>query len=484
MTRKTWQPHWHGEGGGRELLRLAVPFILSNSFIMLQITLDRMMLSWSDSEAVGASMIGAVLFWTPISLLQYTANYATTFVAQYLGAGQTRRVGPSVWQALYFSLVAGLAFLALIPLVGPLIALAGHSARLQELEAVYLRCLCFSALPTLVTAAAGSFFAGRGDSRTVMLLDAVGMMVNGVLAYAWIFGNWGFPRLGIAGAGWATVAGTSVSAVLAVTLMMRSRYEEEFATRSGWKFDPELFLRLMRFGGPNGFYAAMDALVFTVFMVLVGWWGSSELTATSITFTLNLIAYLPIMGIGQAVAVLVGQRLGEDRPEVAARTTWAGFWIALSGMGLVALAYVLGPELLLRAFRDEADPAKWDQVRSLAVVLLRFVAVYTLFDSMNLVFSFALRGAGDTRFVSGAVLALAWPLMVLPTWSAYHFGWGLFWAWSFAALYIIVLALTYFLRFLHGKWRSMRVIEMVAIQRVVAQEEHGRQALASPVHPG
>jgi MATE family multidrug resistance protein len=95
----------------------------------------------------------------------------------------------------------------------------------------------------------------------------------------------------------------------------------------------------------------------------------------------------------------------------------------------------------------------------LVPVLLRFVAVYSLFDSMNLVFSFALKGAGDTRYVTLVSLLLAWPLMVLPTWAALEYSWGLLAAWSFASTYVIVQALLFWLRFVGGKWRSMRVIE-------------------------
>ena len=106
----------------------------------------------------------------------------------------------------------------------------------------------------------------------------------------------------------------------------------------------------------------------------------------------------------------------------------------------------------------------------LVPVLLRFVAVYSLFDSMNLVFSFALRGAGDTRFVTVLSLALAWPLMVVPTWAAWHYGWGLYWAWTFASAYVIALGFTFLLRFRVGKWKSMRVIESAP---VVSDEDQG-----------
>src|SRR6516162_7756578 len=151
-------------GGTAELLRLAWPLVLSNSFWTLQIVLDRILIIRSLGEGVGAAFSAAMFFWVPMSLLQNTASYATTFVAQYSGANQPHRVGPAVWQSLYFSLLSGLAFLGLVPLADWLFALGNHTPQLQAMEATYFRCLCFAALPIAMTASVSSFFAGRGDS--------------------------------------------------------------------------------------------------------------------------------------------------------------------------------------------------------------------------------------------------------------------------------------------------------------------------------
>jgi MATE family multidrug resistance protein len=452
-----WSERWHQEGGGRELLQLAIPLILSSSFMTLQITIDRALLSQASSDAVAAAMPAAVLYWTFLALFQFTANYATTFVAQYVGAERPHRVGPAVWQALYFSVAGGVAFLGLLPIAGHLFSLGAHSAAIQDLEVTYFRSLCFAALPALVVASVNSFFAGRGNSWTVLLIDATGLTLNALLAYAWIFGHWGFPAWGIAGAGWATVAGSTTSATLGLFLLFRPKYRKTFATLAGWRFEPQLFSRLMRFGLPNGLQWMLDALAFTVFLFLVGRLGDGELAATNIAFTINMVALLPMLGMAQAVCVLVGQRLGQERPELAERTTWNGFLLAWLYMAAVVLQYVLVPQVFLYFFQSADD--KWPIVARFVPVLLRFVAVYSLFDSMSLVFSFALRGAGDTRFVTVVALALAWPLMVLPTWATWYYDWGLYWAWAFASAYIISLSFTFLFRFRAGKWKSMRVIE-------------------------
>src|SRR5260370_8291929 len=119
MGRSSWLRGWHGEGGGREVLALAWPLIVGNSLWTAQIILDRILLSRTASDTVGAAMASAMLFWTPLTLFQFTANYATTFVAQYTCAGQPRRVGPILLQSLYFSVFALHAFILFAPFVQP-----------------------------------------------------------------------------------------------------------------------------------------------------------------------------------------------------------------------------------------------------------------------------------------------------------------------------------------------------------------------------
>jgi MATE family multidrug resistance protein len=459
MATGTWRRYGPDRASAVTLLRLAWPLVLTNAFWMAQISLDRVLLSRSgNSAAAGAAMAAALLFWAPLSLLYQTATFVSTFVAQYGGAGQPRRAGAAAWQALWFAVLGGLAFLLLIPLAGPLMAAAGHDPALRELEAVYFRCLCFSALPTLINGVVGGYFTGRGQGRVVLLLMAVSLGVNVVLGCAWVYGLWGFPEWGIAGAGWATVVATAVSAVLGVVLLLGRRQREECGTGAGWRYDRDLFRRLLRFGLPSGVFGALDTLGFTLFVLFVGRLGEVELTASTVAFTLNMIVFMPAIGLAQAVSVRVGHHLGAGEPDGAERATWTGLWIGVGGTAAVGLMYVLLPGPLVWLFHSPTDP-RWPLVAAWVPVLLRFVAVYCLFDCANLVLSFALRGAGDTRFVGAVALALSWPLMVLPTWLAAERRWDLLWPWTFASGYIMTLALIFLLRFLRGKWRFMSVIE-------------------------
>jgi MATE family multidrug resistance protein len=450
---------WRRPGGGGEVWRIAWPLIFTNSFVTLQLTLDRLFLSQHSSDEMAACMAGTMLFWTPIALLQFTASYCSAFVAQYKGAGQPEKIGPVVWQSIHFAVLAGLGFFGFLWLIDPLIAWVGHPSALRGLEARYLRCLTFAALPVMLTGATAGFFSGLGHSKTVLLVNAVGLVVNALLDYLLIFGRWGFPEMGIEGAGWATVAGCSVSALLGCVLFLGRKNARKYRTVAGWRFDLALMGRLLRYGIPNGVLVGMETLAFTLFLIFVGRIGIVELAGSTIAFTLNLPAYFPTMGIGQGVGVVVGQRLGAGEPEYARRAAWSGLWMALAFAGCVALFYLAIPGQLVGVFRDRNEPLEWGEVSALAVHLLGFVCVYCLFDAAALVFSFTLRGAGDTGFVSLATLCLSWPVMVIPTWLAWRLGWGVHVAWGFVSAFPVCLAVVLGWRFLRGHWQGMRVIE-------------------------
>ena len=94
-------------GGSRELLTLALPLVVSQSFMTVQVFVDTILLAWHDPREMAASFPAVMWFWLPFGLLQVTAGYVSTFVAQYTGAGRPERVGPAVWQGIHFAVLAG-----------------------------------------------------------------------------------------------------------------------------------------------------------------------------------------------------------------------------------------------------------------------------------------------------------------------------------------------------------------------------------------
>jgi len=447
-----------------ELLRIAAPLMLGNLFYSLQHTVDRIFLTHYDPKAPGAAMVAATVVWVPICFLQTAAGFAVTFVAQYVGAGRTREVGPSVAQGVWFAVIGGVILTAIIPFTGLVVEWIGHDPGVRVWETQYMQFVAAAGLPIGVQAAATAFFSGRGRTAVVLGINAFATALHVTINAFFIFGGFGWSGWGVPGAGAAFLVTSYASAALALWLATRPKYESLFAMQSGWAFSKERFWRHLKFGLPNGMQAASDVIGWSLFVLFVGWLGAAELSATAIVFSINALFFIPMIGLGQASGVLVGQRLGDDDPETAERGVWTAASVAIPFMGVMGMLVALFPQASMALFANTDKPEEWSRVAQLLPTLLWFVAVYSVFDGLAVLFSFSLRGAGDTHFVSTTYLATSLLFQVLPTWWICRKGYGLAPAWTVATIYLVILSAAVGLRFWLGPWRSMRVIEPIAIE--------------------
>ncbi len=452
---------WRRPCGGREVLVLALPLVISMGSWSLMHFVDRMFLLWHSTPAMAAVMPAGMLYFTVICFPLGVAMYVNTFVAQYEGARRPERIGAVVWQGMRVGIYAMPLFLATIPLAPAVFGLAGHDPQVACLEVIYYQVLCFGAAGQVVAAAMSSFFTGRGRTAVVMAVDCTAALLNVVLDYAWIFGRWGFPALGIEGAAWATVVSLWARVLLYGCIMMRPALREKYQLLAGRRFDAGLMRRLLRYGGPSGLQLLVEVAAFALFILLIGRLGENAMAATTLAFNVNSVAWVPMLGMGIAVTTMVGQQLGRDRPKLAARATWTAFCMAQAYLSVMALLYVVVPDVFLIGHASGTAPEQFARLRDTTVVLLRFVAAYSLLDALNITFVGAIKGAGDTRFIL-VVNAIMSPVPVLAGWAGITYcGWGLIWCWVVITAWICALGLIYLGRFLQGRWQQMRVIEPV-----------------------
>ncbi|HEV3006452.1 MAG TPA: MATE family efflux transporter [Pirellulales bacterium] len=468
---------WRRPAGVREVLMMALPLVVSNLSATIMIFTDRVFLAHYSTDAVAAALPAGNLIFLAICFPLGVASYVNTFVAQYHGANRPERIGLVVWQAVILGLATVPLMLLTIPWAPAIIHWAGHPREVAVLEVEFYQSLCWGESALVLAAALSGFFTGRGDTRTVMIVDSLAAGLNVLLDYAWIFGHFGFPECGVSGAGWATSTATLFRVLVYVALWLRPAFRARYQTLAGCRFDRELFGRLLWFGSPNGVQYLIEVGAFCVFIVLVGQIGKNELAASNLAFNLNALVFMPVLGIGVATSALVGRHLGENRPDLAARSTWTALWLAVVVLLPLAALYVLFPDVLLWAYGN-ADGATPDTMprdtvprdtvprdtvpRELAAVLLRFVAFYSLFDAMNVIFAGAIKGAGDTRFAMLTTVSAAVGAGILIWASQEWFHLGLHGAWFCVTGWICILGVVFLLRFMQGRWREMRVIESAA----------------------
>ncbi len=439
-----------------ELLAVAVPLVISYGSSALMYVVDRIFLSWDSVEALAASLPAGVLHYNLATLAIGTVAYSNAFVGQYEGADQHQRVGPVIWQGLYLSLIASV-LLALSVFAAPAVfAWFDHGAVIAELELKYYRIMCLGSAPLLLGTTLSCFYSGRGKTTTIMIVNVLGSALNIGLDYLLIFGKLGLPQMGIEGAALATVISFTAIALMYAAAMLLLERSGRYHLWTGRRFDRELFGRLLWFGLPAGFQQFLEIACFTVFIQLVGRLGTQQLSATSLVFNLNSLVFIPMLGLGTAVTALVGHRIGDGRPRLAVRTTWLAAALAMVYVSLFDAVYLFAPYAILRPY----GLADNDALRDLVVFLLKLVAVYSFFDALAMIFSSAIRGAGDTRFAMLFSFSLGVVLLVLPTYVASFYGTdGFEYAWYAVTVFIIVLGLGFIARFQQGRWMTMRIIE-------------------------
>jgi MATE family multidrug resistance protein len=444
------------------VLAVALPLIVQTCFWSVMWFIDRLFLSWYSNEATAAALPGGMYHWTMVCLPVGIASYVNTFVAQYYGAGQPRRIGVAVQQGIWFGWVCVPLMLLSIPIAPWLFVGTSDNASIIRQQVLYFQVLALGAGASVISGAQSSFYTGRGLTRIVMLVNCTGTLLDISLEYMFIFGALGFPRLGIAGAALTTAISNWVTVLMFWWLMRRPAERAEFGL-DDHHIDWALFRRLIRFGLPSGLPQLVESVAFTLLTISIARVGDIAGAATSIALTINAVAFVPMIGLNIAVSTLVGQRLGENRPQLAERATWTAIVLGMAYTGVFAVLYVAIPDgflVLHTAFAGE----DFTEVRTSTILLLRFVALYCFFDSAQIVLIGALRGAGDTRFIMFATGLTAIVAVAIGRLCEYRFDWietgfGLWGWWWILTGWVVALGTLYLLRFRGGKWKTMRVIE-------------------------
>ncbi len=463
-------------GGYREVIRLAWPLVVSmGSFTVMQF-IDRMFLAWHSPVSIQAALPAGILAFTFICGFMALTGYANTFVAQYQGSGDAEGCSRSMMQGVWLSFITWPILLVLIPPGCWLITLGGHSPDVMAEEMSYFTLLMAGGIVVTLGSAIGSFFTGRGDTRTNMYATIAGNIVNAVLDYALIFGAWGFPEMGIRGAAIATIIAGLVPPAIMFSLYLGPRLHAVYRTRDNLRFDPALTKRLIRFGLPSGLHLALDIGAFSVFVMFTGRIGPLELAVSNIALSINMVAFLPLIGISIAATTLVGQYQGAGQPDIAARSGWVSTKLGVYYVLAAGLLFILFPRQLYGLFTDrDGGGYTVDELMAAGRWLLVMLAAWGAFDAVNLILSGALKGAGDTRFVMWFHTVAAWGIMVPGVFIIHRiYPDSLLILWAWLIVYIVLLGGGFMWRFAGDRWKSIKVIEPAV---VIPSTKVGAEAL-------
>ncbi len=405
---------------------------------------------------LGASALAAVSLaneWTFVFnvLMWSLGTGATALVARSVGAGDGETSVRATHQSVLIGVgIALLASILFIGLAEPAMVLIGAAPDVRLDGAVYMRIVALSFPLAAVMFVGNACLRGAGDTRTTMMVMAVVNVLNIGVAWAAINGQFGFPKMGVAGSALGALVGQASGGLLVAFLLVRGR--------SGLKLlptlrtDREMVKRVLRVGVPAGVEHMSWRLGMMAFARAVAGLGTVTVAAHAVVLRAESLSYMPGFGFATAGTALVGQNLGARDPDQAEQTGYQTLNMAALIMSVIGLGFIFAPDLFIRFFTDDRV------VIETAVMPLRIIGLVQIPLAASFVFTGCLRGAGDTRYPMMMTTLAIW-LVRVPT--ALVLGivleMGLSGVWLGIAADLIVRALVYFLRFRGGKWKLVEV---------------------------
>ena len=455
MVRLMWRTIVRRLALRRELtarvLRLAYPIVLGSLTYTLLSVVDTAMLGRLGPVPLAAAGVAGVLFFAMVFCISSVSVGTQALTSRRFGEGDLAECGHVLQAGLGLALLIAVPFMVAAPwlarLVSPLLSgdldVVAHSA-------AYLHYRLFGSGFMLVSWVFQAFYAGIGETRHQMVASILVTGANIVLDYLLIFGNGGFPQLGIRGAAIASTIAVAIGTFYYVVVVLTPRYRKRYLSSRSAASTRRWVAPIVRLSLPIAGQRAIEQGSWVVFFSIIARIGTVELAATNVIRSVHHLTIMLAVGLGIAGSALVGQSLGAGKPDQAERLTWEAVKLATYSMVLVGLLFVFFPRAIFHVYTSDPDviaAGRWPLI---------FLGLVQAFPGIALVLSQGLQGAGNTRFVMMAELLVCFGLY-LP--AVYLLGLrtplGLLGAWSGELVYWGSLALIMALKFRRGTWKRI-----------------------------
>ncbi len=407
------------------MLRLALPVVVAELGWVSMSIVDTMMVGRLGAEAIGAVSVGSSLFRAAAIFGIGLLLGLDTFISQAFGAenhSECRRwLAHGVFLSLF--LTPPLTGVALLPIL--FLDEWGTSPEVLSLAVPYLKTLAFGVLPLLLYTSFRRYLQALSKVGIVMFALVTANLVNAAANWILIFGNLGFPPLGVEGAGWATFVSRSYMAiVLFASILHAERHRIGAFIKELSHFEKQRLKDLLSLGLPAAIQLTLEIGVFATATVLASRLAPVSLAAHQVALATASFTFMVPLGVSAAGAVRVGQAMGRGRPDQAADSGWMALIVGSAFMAFAALMFLSFPVQILQLYTLETA------VISVGVPLLAIAAFFQIFDGLQVISTGVLRGTGETRTSMKANLVCHW-LLGLPIGYVLCFilDWGVFGLW-------------------------------------------------------
>jgi len=381
----------------RATLRLALPLVLAQIGQIAISTTDVIMVGRLGAQALAAISLGSGLYVLFMFFGLGVVTAVTGLAAQAFGARQPRLIRRTVRQGLWVATAIALPSIVILAGAESILLMLGQQPDLSLQASLYIDAAMWGLLPTLWLIALRGFVSALGRPQPVMWVMVAGVACNVLLDYVLIFGHWGFPALGLVGAGIASslINTLMFAALLAFAVWGRPFRRYDILGRL-WRADWQRFGHILRIGLPIGATSLLEVGLFIGATFLMGLFGTIQLAANQIALHTAAITFMVPLGIANAATVRVGQAYGRGDIAAVGRAAFVAFGLGLLFMSLTAIIFWLARRPIVGIYIDLSAPEN-AIVIGYAVSFLLVAALFQIFDGAQAIAIGALRGINDTR---------------------------------------------------------------------------------------
>ncbi len=382
----------------RATASLAWPMILTNVAQTAMTATDVMMMGRLGAVTLAAGALGSNLYFAPLMFGLGLMLTTSPMMARELGRRRhsVRDIRRTVRQGLWTAVAISVPIWALLWHAEAILLAMGQEPALSADADRYMHTLMWSILPFYGYIVLRTFISALERPGWALAIVFAAVAFNVVANWCLMFGNLGFPAMGIAGAGMATtLSSLFMFGGLAAVVLLDRRFRRYRLFGRFWRADWPRFLALWRLGLPIAAMIAFEVTIFNASAFMMGLIDAPSLAAHAIALQISAITFMVPLGLGQAVTVRVGRAYGAGDAAAVGRAGWTAYVLSLAFMSAAALTMLAIPERLIGAFVDIADPANAPVV-AIGVAFLAYAALFQVVDGAQAVSSGMLRGLHDT----------------------------------------------------------------------------------------
>ena len=389
-------------------LNLAYPVIIGQLGVIMMGVVDSLMVGRLGASPLAAAALGSSLTFIVIIIGLGLSMAVTPLVAIAVGAKKYEDCGIYFRQSLLINTIFSIIITVLIFFVADLIRYFDQPVEVQVQAQSYMKIIGLSSIPLMLFSTYKQFIEGLSVMRPAMIITLLANIINAFANWILIFGNLGFPALGLNGAGWATFSSRLFMALAMMGFVMNNKFFKDYDVSFHFKsINWRIIKKILSLGLPSGMQYFFEVGAFSFAVVMVGWLGAKQQAAHQIAINLASISFMAVLGISAAGSIRVGNAVGRKDIKETRRAGFTASFLGASIMFFSGLIFIFFRNFLPTLYINDKD------VISIASSLLIIAAIFQLSDGFQAVGIGILRGLTDVK-IPTAITFIAYWVVGLP----------------------------------------------------------------------